>query len=190
MPDDSPQLVHFYHNRLPHAITGVVPELLFARFAWSILADKSVPFFGNVAFTYDGRVYNPNTGQAANKQFKGSSVKVGAVIFPSVSKSRSVSPTKKRQLEDDLGCDSHSTLGSGTDAVADDGEQEFRGRPRKHRRDNSWPSEPVPNLVHGRLPSTTSPPGAVAEPLEVPVRQCDEKERGFSLSSAVHTTEQ
>ncbi|KAK0749644.1 hypothetical protein B0T18DRAFT_112286 [Schizothecium vesticola] len=198
IPKGSSQLVHLYHNRLPHAITGVALEFLFARFAWSVFADENIPFFGHPDRTYAVLVFNSTTGQIVNEPIRDALVKGRAALFHAMSRSRSVSPKKKRLLEEQTACagwDSDSSLGSGTDAVADDTDdnQDFRGRPRKRRRDDSWLPESVPNLVSG-LASTASPSGAVSEPIDVsdtsiPVEQHVEKDGGLSLSPVVYTTE-
>jgi hypothetical protein len=87
IPKGSSQLVHLYHNRLPHAITGVAVEYLFARFAWSIFADENIPFFGHPDLTYAVLVFNSITGQMVNEPIRGALVKGWAVIFHAMSRS-------------------------------------------------------------------------------------------------------
>jgi len=94
-PTGSPELVGLYHNRSPQPIRGVSVECLFARFAWSLLTKKHLPFFES-GLEYAVRLWDEAKGEAETKTLRGLDVGLWARIFERAkSQSRSARPPPK-----------------------------------------------------------------------------------------------
>ncbi|KAK5652128.1 hypothetical protein OQA88_10770 [Cercophora sp. LCS_1] len=163
LPHGSVQILPLYHNRLPRPITGVSAQFLFARFAWAIFTDEYMPFFRDEQ-KYAVLLFDPSTGRMTSEELQGRHVPGRANIFAALSKSRSVSPKKRRQAED-ANEDNASVDNlcrawgegehSGPDATRAPREKS-RGRPRKGRRGSLRLPESLPGLASGSTSAASS----------------------------------
>ncbi|KAL7947354.1 hypothetical protein V8C42DRAFT_284470 [Trichoderma barbatum] len=137
----SVELAHLYHNRRLQPLKAISSELLFARFAWSILTDEIYPFWSSDG-VFTVQVYDTEAGQYTIKDLRATQIKELASLFSPSSRSRSVSPRKRRFNQDPADYDGHNEDGS-----EEEEEEEWHGIARGRRRKRSWDYESVPGLA-------------------------------------------
>ena len=173
LPQGSVQLLPLYHNRLPRPITGVSAQFLFARFAWAVFTDEYMPFFRDEQ-KYAVLLFDPSTGRMTSEELQGRHIPGRANIFNASSKSRSVSPKKRRQVEDanedDASVDNLCrTWGEGEHSGSDATRaprKESRGRPRKRKRGSSKLPESLPGLASGSTSAASSMGSSISDARE------------------------
>lgn len=100
---DPHELTSLYHNITLQPLTGVVPEYLFARFAWPIF--QFVPIFLQAGIPRRLTLYEPSTTVPDNDKATHTSIKTlreECRMLPFWTKSRSTSPRKRKPPEDEV----------------------------------------------------------------------------------------
>lgn len=157
LPKDSKQLVELYHHRTPHAITGVSPSLLFARFSWSIFTEEVLTFFNGFG-KRAVLLFDTETGNHHTRQLFSNELSKQPRLFAPYSRSRSISPRKRtadamsephygnmvdRLVSEEWGEDKDDGL------LLDIEQEEYtepRGRRRKRSWDRGWEGDSPPDL--------------------------------------------
>jgi hypothetical protein len=136
LPQNSTEMVHLYQNRMPHPVTGISVELLFARFAWSIFTDNILTFFRGV-HEYSVLLFDTQTGGQQTRELYAPQINKLPSLFGSSVRSRSVSPRKRNNNEI-----SGEDYGDAVDQFASGQWMEEEEQPRGRRRKRDW-SPPV-----------------------------------------------
>ncbi|KAI0813166.1 hypothetical protein GGR55DRAFT_600165 [Xylaria sp. FL0064] len=143
LPDTAGELTNFYHNRpLQRSFTSsdMVPEFLFARFAWAILSDEFYRLLQTDLFKYRVLIFDPKTAKHEEQDLGRKALDKTVYLFPRGSCSRSISPKKRRMpsVEDD-----EDSADSGESDTSDESEScrgRWRWRPGDSFRAQEYPS--------------------------------------------------
>ncbi|KAI0535596.1 hypothetical protein GGR58DRAFT_438614 [Xylaria digitata] len=167
LPDRHNELRSLYHNRLlqPSLVPAfdIAPEFLFARFAWTILSDEFYRLLKSHLLQYRVLIFDPETGERQEQDMRRQALDQKVHLFPRGSRSRNVSPRKRRigSAEDEVD-DSNELPGfrdeelegnNGDNSDIYDWEP-FRGRSRWRLPNYSYP--PPPNNLNHSSPSISS----------------------------------
>lgn len=185
----STELGQLYHNRVLQPLRGIAVPFLFARFAWSIFADQTLPFFKGTA-KYAVSIFDVDSGQSETKEMWEPQVRSIARIFGKYSSTGSVSPKKRSRSQRDAqdGCVTCSEdEGDDDDSEVEAYDDPPRGRPRKRSWD--WIQEESPPGLSQSFTSTRSAESLMAgsDGIEVPV-----EDKGAALQGGldgVHKSE-
>ncbi|EAQ84892.1 hypothetical protein CHGG_08906 [Chaetomium globosum CBS 148.51] len=91
----SGQLADLYHNRVLQLVRGIAVEFLFARFAWTLFADETMPFLSG-AVRHNVLLFDPAEGRLGEDSLRAAEVRERAAnVFEMCYSSRSVSPRKR-----------------------------------------------------------------------------------------------
>lgn len=84
---DAMELIDLYQNRLMRGMTGVSVELMFTRFAWSVLNNEVMTFFrGRLDYTV--LLFDTQKGKQVTRQMSGSKIRGLPPLFRSPSRAR------------------------------------------------------------------------------------------------------
>ncbi|KAH6617065.1 hypothetical protein F5144DRAFT_381999 [Chaetomium tenue] len=98
LPSPSGQLEDLYHNRALQPVRGIAVEFLFARFAWTLFADETMPFL-NGAVRHNVLLFDPAEGCLGEESLRAAEVHERAAnVFEMCFSSRSVRPRKRPRL--------------------------------------------------------------------------------------------
>ncbi|KAF2963677.1 hypothetical protein GQX73_g9910 [Xylaria multiplex] len=166
LPDRYNELRSLYHNRLlqPSLVPAfdIVPEFLFARFAWTILSDKFYRLLQSNLLRYRVLVFDPETGKRQEQDMDCQVLYQNVHLFSRRNRRSNMSPRSggtesvENEVDDSNGLSiSHDEEPEGNnDQKSDMYDQEpFRGRSRWRLPNYSYPP---PNPLSSHKSSYTS----------------------------------